>query len=89
MYSASSPPVKNMMKAVTPYKMPIFLWSIVVSQSQMPVGWDGRFGRGIASVFMGFLLTSGRSLQALDIPHQRRYLSFGQLQRRVVVHLPV
>ena len=62
MYIASMPPVRNMMKAVTPYRMPIFLWSIVVSQSQIPVGWDGRFGSGIASVVMGFLLTSGRSL---------------------------
>ena len=62
MYSASIPPVENMMKAVTPYKIPIFLWSIVVSQSQIPVGWVGRFGSGIASVVMGFLLTSDRSL---------------------------
>ena len=36
----------NIMKAVTPYRIPIRLWSTVVIQDQTPVGWTGRFGIG-------------------------------------------
>ena len=32
---ASIPPKRNQIKAVTPYKVPIFLWSTVVTQDQM------------------------------------------------------
>ena len=35
---ASIPPVRKRMKAVTPYRTPIFLWSIVVIQFKIPVG---------------------------------------------------
>jgi hypothetical protein len=41
MSSASSPPRMKKTRPVTAYRIPIFLWSIVVIQSQMPVRLGG------------------------------------------------
>ena len=39
--SASRPPTMKKANAVTPYSIPIFLWSTVEIQLQMPVGLVG------------------------------------------------
>ncbi len=40
--SASSPPIRKNSRAVAPYRIPIFLWSMVVNQLQKPVVAVGR-----------------------------------------------
>ena len=40
--SASTPPTRKKNIAVTPYMMPIFLWSIVNTHERQPVVWTGR-----------------------------------------------
>src|SRR5437016_733053 len=40
--SASTPPITKKTRAVAPYMIPIFLWSIVVNQLQKPVVALGR-----------------------------------------------
>ena len=42
MARASTPPIRKYSIANAPYRMPIFLWSTVVSQSVQPVARSGR-----------------------------------------------
>src|SRR3954462_904094 len=58
--SASIPATRNQRNAVTPYMIPIRLWSTVVIQLQIPVGsgWAAS-GRGAANVAVDIPAPSG------------------------------
>src|SRR5262245_39670453 len=83
--SASSPPIRKKANAETPYMIPIFLWSTVVSQLQKPVVAVGRrrSPRGAGTLTLA-ISSPPSSRQAVQVGRQRVDLVLGQ---PVVRHL--
>ena len=84
--SASLPPTRKNTKAVTPYRIPIFLWSTVVIQLQKPVVACGRRSSPPGPASAGTLTLAIGSSVTSGSPGTRRAASICVGRQAVVGH---